>query len=219
MLIEDIRPPRKPTATVALQKVQQLHNASKLSNLSKSRPRSFDILPSKPLSTRPGPHLTDIQPQRNHPTAVQAPQPATKPSFTHVPSPIVVPTPTPRPASIPTKATARPPLWRRLADFAQYPLIAIFAILAAYNSTAGQIMIGLYGILTIVFRINSQYTFGAALILLIGIPSFQALHQSGVSEKCAIYAYELLVVGTLQAIVETWLENRSTKLFQSVKRS
>lgn len=215
MLINDIVPPNKPLThgEAALQRVQQLHSATKLMTLAKNPPQlrpelrkysSFDILPARKPNMGKRPQISYIKPQANHPGAVKA---VLSPHSDRQPA-------QPEPAhtdTAPARHTTRPPLWRRLLDFAQYPLIAGAAILAASNSTAGQVMIGLYAILCLLVRFSSKYTFGTALILLLGIPFFQALHQSGVSEKSAIYAYELLVVGTLQAIIETWLENRSNK--------
>ena len=223
MLINDIVPPKKRQThgQAALQRVQQLHSATKLTTLAKNPPQlrpelrkysSFDILPAKTPGLRRRPQISYIKPQANHPTAVKtAPAQQPRPQSVRQPKPAET-TIQSKPKTVAAEPTPGTPLWRRLLDFAQYPLIAGAAILAASNSTAGQVMIGLYALLGILVRISSKYTFGGALILLVGIPFFQVLHQSGVSEKSAIYAYEMLVVGTLQAIIETWLENRSNKI-------
>ncbi len=108
-------------------------------------------------------------------------------------------------STVPKPAAAtKPAPGRRLLDFAQYPLIAAFALGAAYSPTVGQLSIMAFGILGLGFRLSSRYAFGAALLLLASVPFFQVLHQSGISQNCAIYAYELLVVGTLQAILESF---------------
>lgn len=208
MLIEDIRPGGKrpaPQAT-ALKKMRQLHHATKISTIV-----------SKPPQTRPQP---------NHPASVRAHSQATaqlkRKAATQNPIQTTPVQPGQRSTfqkQVSKPTTTKAARWRRLFDFVQYPLIAAVALLAAYNSMAGQVMIGLYALFAIFVQVSSKYTFGAALLLLVAIPTFQVLGESGVSEKCAIYAYELLVVGTLQTIIETWLENRKSKVKPTTSRA
>jgi hypothetical protein len=82
-------------------------------------------------------------------------------------------------------------------ELLQYPLIAAAALGAAYSSSIGQWLVLAYAVVVLVTRRSSRLSFGVALFLLITIPFFQALGQSG-----AIYTYELLVVGTIQALME-----------------
>jgi hypothetical protein len=81
-------------------------------------------------------------------------------------------------------------------------LIAAVALGAAASSTFGQAMVAVYGLVVIFTRQNSQVTFGLALVILISVPLFQALGQPGIAGVAAIYVFELLVVGTIQAILE-----------------
>lgn len=105
---------------------------------------------------------------------------------------------------------------RKSIDFMQYPLIAIVAIGSAYSTTIGQASIGIYALLGLIMSVSSSYAYGGALLLLVCIPFFQLLHQSGVSQNAAIYAYELLVLGTLQAVIELWKDSRkASKLARS----
>jgi hypothetical protein len=87
-------------------------------------------------------------------------------------------------------------------ELLQYPLIAAAALGAAYSSSIGQWLVLAYAVVVLVTRRSSRLSFGVALFLLITIPFFQALGQSGIAENAAIYTYELLVVGTIQALME-----------------
>jgi|GEM_PF-5281070 len=84
----------------------------------------------------------------------------------------------------------------------QYPLIGIVALAMAYNATIGQWLVGIYAVAALVLRVDSQQPFIGALILLVAIPVFQVIGLTGVSQNAAIYAYELLVVGVIVAIIE-----------------
>ncbi len=115
----------------------------------------------------------------------------------------------PRVAS--AQKTPKPTLYRKLLDFIQYPLIAVAALTAAYSPTAGQIIIGVYFLIALIFKISSRASFAIALVLLLCIPFFQILGQAGISENVAIYAYEMLAVGTVQAIIELWRDDKEPK--------
>ncbi len=93
-------------------------------------------------------------------------------------------------------------LFARVSSIIQYVLIAAVALVSAGNSTIGQYFVLAFAIYVLVRRKNSQTTFMVALLLLISIPFFQLLRQTGVADNMAIYTYELLVVGTIQAIIE-----------------
>jgi hypothetical protein len=116
-----------------------------------------------------------------------------------------------RPGNLPQPvATPQPGVKPRhkIFDFVQYPLIAAAAIGAAYSTNVGQAIIGVYFLLAIIFKVRSQITFGVALLLLISIPFFQIIHLDGTSENAAVYAFEMLVAGTVQAMIELWRDNR-----------
>jgi len=109
------------------------------------------------------------------------------------------------------KAHTKSSKMRRLLALLQYPLIAVITIVAVYSTSIGQWLVVAYAIYALVRRIDSKSTFIAALVLLAGIPLFQILNQPGVSENIAIYTYELLVVGTLQAIVELGFASKNKR--------
>ena len=93
--------------------------------------------------------------------------------------------------------------WNKVWEFAQYPLFAIFALAASANTTFGQSLVAAYAVVVIFLRRRpSALSFGIALLLLISIPIFTLISQPTIAENIAIYVYELLVVGTIQAILE-----------------
>lgn len=109
------------------------------------------------------------------------------------------------PLILPTRATIR------TRNFIlQNSVIAIIAVAMAYSSVVGQAIIGIYLLAGLLLKFDSRYSFGAALIFLIGVPFFQAIGMTGVSENSAIYAYEMLVVGVAQAIVESFRSKGSS---------
>ncbi len=144
---------------------------------------------------RPGQTMDGMTPVR---VRKQPPQ-AAPAQLSDVPQPAVKPD---RPA---TKRRAK------VFDFVQYPLIAAAAVGAAYSTNVGQAIIGIYFLLAIIFKIRSQITFGVALLLLISIPFFQIIHLTGTSENAAVYSFEMLVVGTIQAMIELWRSNRKAR--------
>ncbi len=205
MLIQDILPPSmKPTSgSDALKKVQHIHHVTKLSTITSRPPQvrpelrrfsSFDMLPSKPKrSTKSASQKPLIVVRTKQPELSQHQNSIVKELAT------------------PSQKIDERSVRARFSDFLQYPLIAIAAVLAANSSAAGQAMIGLYAVFAIFVKMSSKYSLGAAVLLLISIPVFRTLGEIDVSEKFAVYAYELLVIGILQAIIETWLDNRKQK--------
>lgn len=156
--------------------------------------------PAAPTPRRPS--LEGIRPGRPQPIrlpgSLEPPRPAPRP---------VLPAyrPVPRPTT--PFSTRRAPGRARVgrvgwADWLQYPLFAAGALAAAFNSTAGQIMVLIYGLFSLWRRLPARLSFGAALFVLLTIPLFQALGRSGIAENAAIYVYELLVIGTISAVIE-----------------
>ncbi len=105
--------------------------------------------------------------------------------------------PVPRAAAPKARRTGR---W--LWDIAQYPLVAAVALGAAYSAELGQALVGAYVLIALWRRGRSRLTFGLAVALLATAPLFLALGQTGIAQRAAIYAFELLVFGTGQAIWE-----------------
>ncbi len=97
---------------------------------------------------------------------------------------------------------------KQIWEYAQYPLIAIVALASAYSTTIGQCLILVYGLMAIWQRWDSRQSFGIALFLLITIPLFQLIGQAGIAENVAVYVYELLVIGTILALIELHKSNR-----------
>lgn len=173
---------------------------------------SAQALPVQPASRRV---IQDIAPTHRvaQTHTIQQPQPR---QLTQAPARASKPLPStqthqdPQTASR-TSATKR--LGRFVMEFVQYPLFAGIALIASNNTTLGQYLILAYAILSLVLRKSSRITFGIALFLLVAIPVFQALNQPGVAQNIAVYVYELLVVGTIQAIIELY-KNSHNQSFQ-----
>jgi hypothetical protein len=90
----------------------------------------------------------------------------------------------------------------QLSFLVQTIIIAILAIVGAYSTSVGQWFVLLYAVFVLVLRRDSRLTFGIALFILITVPIFQLLGQDGVANNMAVYVYELLVIGTVQAMIE-----------------
>ena len=146
------------------------------------------------MSMRPG-ISQDIRRVRKSQRIGELPLPPGMPRRRHV---------APAPAARPTHtARAAAGHWQKIWDIAQYPLLSIVALVAAANSRIGQLCVLVYAIgVLVVRRQPSSLSFGLALIVLVAIPVFQAIGQAGIAENAAVYVYELLVVGTIGAILE-----------------
>lgn len=185
-----------------LQKTLQKHGQPQQSRI---------VLPPAPLHV---PHPAHFKPDISGPARPAARQqaisdfvPASRQRRQKVSAISTVPSQAP-PAIVPARLA---PVRAKIFDFVQYPLIAAAAVGIAYSPTVGQIVIGIYLLLALILRISSRVTFAVALVLLVCIPFFQVLGQTVVSENVAVYAYEMLVVGTLQAIIELWRDNRKIR--------
>ena len=102
----------------------------------------------------------------------------------------------------------------RLSSVLQYVAVITVALVSTYSTTIGQWLILAYAVFVITTRRDSRLSFGIALFLLIAIPIFQLLGQSGVANNIAIYVYELLVVGVVQAMIELKWPIKSKELVQ-----
>lgn len=133
----------------------------------------------------------DIRPVRRRPAP-----PAVAPA-------VAAPTPAPhQPAPAESARAGAPSQRASWWALAQYPLIAVGALAAAFNATAGQALVGLFALYVIIRRPGSRLSFGVALFILLTIPLFQVLGRDGIAENAAIYVYELLVIGTISALFE-----------------
>jgi hypothetical protein len=143
------------------------------------------------MNNRPG-ISGDIRPVRR-PVGLRSdkPLPPGMPARSHHVPPRVSPIPASRPGR-------RQKVW----EFAQYPLVAVVALAAAANADLGQLLVLIYGVVIVGWRLPSKQVFVLALVLLVSVPIFQVLSLPGISENAAIYVYELLVVGTIRAILE-----------------
>ncbi len=159
-------------------------NASRyVARLEPVRRKAANVLDLRPVATI----LTSPKPPRSH----QVPQSKPRPK---------------------QQITAVKTKRAKFFDLLQYPLLILVAVTMAFSSTAGQVLIGLYGLVALAKRLDSRGPFIIALIMLITIPIFQLINLSGFSENSAIYAYELMVIGVVEAITETWREGRANRV-------
>lgn len=130
------------------------------------------------------------------------PQPAEPPTISRPAAPPPTPAATPDQSAVATspQAPPKPRFWQR--ELVQYPVIGAVALVAAFNSTAGQIMVALYGIVALLRHVDAKISFGIALAMLLAIPLFQAIGRAAIADNAAIYAFELLVIGTVSAAIQ-----------------
>jgi hypothetical protein len=81
-------------------------------------------------------------------------------------------------------------------------MVAIAAIFK--DSSIDLALIGLYGLAALVLRLPSEDTFKFALVALVGVPICTLLQQSSLTDNFAQYAFLLLCIGTVAAIIEQW---------------
>ncbi len=186
------------------------HAIIDLSGADAATPRPAVVRP-KPLPPRPEP---EAAPRPVRPAPVRRPRPAELDLRKLGPQPAEPPTisrpaaPPPTPAAAPDQpavapspqAPPKPRFWQR--ELVHYPVIGAVALVAAFNSTAGQIMVALYGIVALVRHVDAKISFGIALAMLLAIPLFQAIGRAGIADNAAIYAFELLVIGTVSAAIQ-----------------
>lgn len=89
-----------------------------------------------------------------------------------------------------------------LSIVVQYVLIAAIGVVAAYSTDIGQWFVLALAVYVFITRQDSRLTYGIALFILITVPFFQIINQPGVANNMAVYVFELLVLGTLQSLVE-----------------
>lgn len=106
----------------------------------------------------------------------------------------------------PPAITQKSKIRTKILKFFKYLLLVTIVLFAGASSTIGQVIIGIYFIIAVIFRIGSRVSFILALVLLVFIPLLGLIGQSGISDNAAIYAFELLVIGTVQSIIEIWKE-------------
>lgn len=84
----------------------------------------------------------------------------------------------------------------------QYVLIAAIALAAAYSTSIGQWFVLALAIYVVFTRQDSRLTYGIALFILVTIPFFQLINQLGVAHNMSVYVFELLILGTIQSLIE-----------------
>lgn len=157
----------------------------KLMSLQPRRQRAMDVV--KPVGHSPAPPITT----KHQPLLRPVPLPAKpRPTYALPDADVVV------------RLSKTHSLRARLTSVVQYFILAGIALAAAYSTGVGQWFVLAYAVYALVFRKSSATSFAIALFILVAVPIFQLLGQTGIADNMAVYVYELLVVGTIQAIIE-----------------
>lgn len=202
MLIHDIKPNvRKISAAkIAIDSVRRVHTDTNLLTISKRRPQLRQYKSTDMLRLRPSSKLNKSL-KKNVDPELKLKSPADERRLKK-PQQIKIHRPTPA-------TTGQRP--HKLLSFVQYPAFIIVLILMAFSYPAGQIIIASYALFVIFVHISSKYTFITIGILITAIVTTNLLGYITITERLIIYAYELLVIGILQTIISTWLENKTVK--------
>lgn len=95
----------------------------------------------------------------------------------------------------------------------QYVITAAIAVVAAYSISIGQWFVLALAIYVLITRQDSRVTYGIGLFILISVPFFQLINLPAVSNNMAVYVFELLLLGTIQALIELkwpkWVDSHS----------
>jgi hypothetical protein len=110
--------------------------------------------------------------------------------------------------------------WVKLAlQVVAITLLAMVLGLAASSQTIGMVAIGVYAIVAVALRFSSRTTFALALIAFGMIMLLEImLPTSGLSANFAVYAFLLLVVGTLSVGLEVHQETIWKKRRQNPRK-
>jgi hypothetical protein len=179
-LVDPFIPQPKPTLQrtqgVASQPSKQAHR----SQLAKYRPDVGTFRAALPLKPQP-----TLQAQHATHAPILQPSPVPKKTFT-----------------APAQRTSK------LKAFAQTTAVLIWALalgLGIYSQTIGKLAIATYALVALTFRLSSQASFILALCAFVGIVVTQAVKpETNIAANFAVYAFLLLVVGS----ISLWLEVR-----------
>jgi heme/copper-type cytochrome/quinol oxidase subunit 4 len=100
------------------------------------------------------------------------------------------------------KPKRRSRLTRFIISFIQYIFITFVALGAAYSVDVGQWYILAFILYTVFIARDPKLTFGIAVFLTITIPFFTLTDQPAIAQNTTVYVFELLVIGTLQALLD-----------------
>jgi len=83
------------------------------------------------------------------------------------------------------------------------PTIFLAAILIYFKVDLVNIIIAFYFLLSVLFSIESRYSFYIGLLFLILAAFLYLIGNEGVAENYAVYAFYFLVIGTTTVLIET----------------
>jgi len=99
-------------------------------------------------------------------------------------------------------------LWSGLPLLAFTIVLAVLVLATTFlqNTTRGELIIAGYGLAVLLLRLPSVIPFRMGIICLLFVPAIVGLRQdSDLGESIAVYAFLLLVVGTILALTEQFI--------------
>lgn len=93
------------------------------------------------------------------------------------------------------------PLLASFAYFGAAVAMVVLALIFKENSIDTWLVV-LYGLSAVVMRVPSEDSFKLALIALVGVPIFTMLQMTNLTDNFAQYAFLLLCIGTISALIE-----------------
>lgn len=73
-------------------------------------------------------------------------------------------------------------------------------------------------LISALYRIESRYSFGAALALLVIIPLLLSFNNEVLAEVYAVYAYYFLVIGTILSVIEFKREEKEGRIKMKISK-
>ena len=81
-------------------------------------------------------------------------------------------------------------------------LLAVVVGISFFDQTVGIIIISIASVVGLILKLDSRYYFGAAVFALVMIPILSLLGRADMSNNYAVYAFVMMVFGTIASVVE-----------------
>lgn len=80
--------------------------------------------------------------------------------------------------------------------------VAVGALIFNADAPIADKLIGLFGVIVVVLRVDSRLSFGLALVCLIQVPALSAMGRGKLSESFAVYTFYFLIIGAVELLLE-----------------
>lgn len=98
-------------------------------------------------------------------------------------------------------------------------LLLVFLLLKYYFDTeVSYIVIAMYFMVSVLFSIESKFSFGIALFFLASVPIFLSLGYEASAENYAVFAYFFLVIGVILSLLEIRKEKKEGRPTKKLSR-